>query len=154
MINIYGKNCIKEAVKANNGIVKICILDSVASKEQKFIQLLQDKHIKYEILNKSKMDSTFGNSHQGFGAIRNDYKIYDEKIIDLIEGENKRILILDGINDPGNLGTMIRTADWFGINKIVCSQDCADAWQAKTIQSTMGSIFRIQIIETDLKDFL
>ena len=70
------------------------------------------------------------------------------------DAENEFILALDGINDPGNLGTMIRTADWFGINKIVCSHDCADAWQAKTIQSTMGSIFRIQIIETDLKDFL
>ena len=67
---------------------------------------------------------------------------------------NEFILALDGINDPGNLGTMIRTADWFGINKIVCSQDCADAWQAKTIQSTMGSIFRIQVIETDLREFL
>ena len=70
------------------------------------------------------------------------------------EAENEIILALDGINDPGNLGTMIRTADWFGINKIVCSNDCADAWQAKTIQSTMGSIFRIKVIETDLKEFL
>ena len=70
------------------------------------------------------------------------------------DAETEFILALDGINDPGNLGTMIRTADWFGINKIVCSQDCADAWQAKTIQSTMGSIFRIKIIETDLKEFL
>ena len=70
------------------------------------------------------------------------------------DAENEFILALDGINDPGNLGTMIRTADWFGINKIVCSQDCADAWQAKTIQSTMGSIFRIQVIETDLREFL
>lgn len=70
------------------------------------------------------------------------------------DAENEIILALDGINDPGNLGTMIRTADWFGINKIVCSNDCADAWQAKTIQSTMGSIFRIKVIETDLKEFL
>ena len=70
------------------------------------------------------------------------------------DAENEFILALDGINDPGNLGTMIRTADWFGINKIVCSNDCADAWQAKTIQSTMGSIFRIKVIETDLKEFL
>lgn len=67
---------------------------------------------------------------------------------------NDYIIALDGINDPGNLGTIIRTADWFGIDKIICSQDCADAWQAKTIQSTMGSIFRIKIVETELKDFL
>ena len=70
------------------------------------------------------------------------------------DAENEFIVALDGINDPGNLGTIIRTADWFGIKKIVCSHDCADAWQAKTIQSTMGSIFRIEIMETDLKGFL
>ena len=70
------------------------------------------------------------------------------------DAENEFIVALDGINDPGNLGTIIRTADWFGIKKIVCSRDCADAWQAKTIQSTMGSIFRIEIMETDLKEFL
>lgn len=70
------------------------------------------------------------------------------------DAENEFIIALDGINDPGNLGTIIRTADWFGINKIVCSQDCADAWQAKTIQSTMGSIFRIEIMESDLNEFL
>ena len=70
------------------------------------------------------------------------------------DAETEFIIALDGINDPGNLGTIIRTADWFGIKKIVCSHDCADAWQAKTIQSTMGSIFRIEIMETDLKGFL
>lgn len=70
------------------------------------------------------------------------------------DAENEFIIALDGINDPGNLGTIIRTADWFGINKIVCSTNCADAWQAKTIQSTMGSIFRIKVMETDLKEFL
>ena len=70
------------------------------------------------------------------------------------DAENEFVIALDGINDPGNLGTIIRTADWFGIKKIVCSRDCADAWQAKTIQSTMGSIFRIEIMETDLKEFL
>ncbi len=74
--------------------------------------------------------------------------------INPVDAENEFILALDGINDPGNLGTMIRTADWFGINKIVCSNDCADAWQAKTIQSTMGSIFRIKVVETDLREFL
>lgn len=70
------------------------------------------------------------------------------------DADNEFVIALDGINDPGNLGTIIRTADWFGIDKIVCSNDCADAWQAKSIQSTMGSIFRIKIMETDLKDFL
>ncbi len=70
------------------------------------------------------------------------------------DSEKELILMLDGINDPGNLGTIIRTADWFGISKIVISEDTCDPWQPKVIQSTMGSIFRIQIVETDLIRFL
>ncbi len=59
-------------------------------------------------------------------------------------------LILDGIQDPGNMGTLIRTADWFGIRQIVCSTDCADAFAPKVVQSTMGSIMRVQLLYTDL----
>ena len=68
--------------------------------------------------------------------------------------ETQLVLLLDGINDPGNLSTIIRTADWFGIKKIVISEDTCDPWQPKAIQSTMGSIFRMQIIETDVVKFL
>lgn len=68
--------------------------------------------------------------------------------------DHELILMLDGINDPGNLGTIIRTADWFGIRKIVVSKDTCDPWQPKVIQSTMGSIFRIQIVEAELVEFL
>lgn len=68
--------------------------------------------------------------------------------------ENQLILLLDGINDPGNLGTIIRTADWFGIKNIVISEDTCDPWQPKVIQSTMGSILRTQIVETDVVKFL
>ena len=53
-------------------------------------------------------------------------------------------LVLDGIQDPGNLGTIIRIADWFGIRQVVCSPDCADVYGPKTVQSTMGSISRVQ----------
>jgi len=68
--------------------------------------------------------------------------------------DRELILMLDGINDPGNLGTIIRTADWFGIRKIVVSKDTCDPWQPKVIQSTMGSIFRIQVVEAELVEFL
>ena len=64
------------------------------------------------------------------------------------------ILALDGIANPGNMGTIIRTAEWFGIRDIVCSPDCVEIWNPKVIQATMGSIFRINIVETDLPDFL
>lgn len=64
------------------------------------------------------------------------------------------VLALDGISNPGNMGTIIRTADWFGIRNIVCSNDCVEIWNPKVIQATMGSIFRMNIIETDLEAFL
>lgn len=63
-------------------------------------------------------------------------------------------LVLDGINDPGNLGTIIRSADWFGLRNIIISKDTVDPYHPKVVQSTMGSIFRIQFLETDLEEFL
>lgn len=54
-------------------------------------------------------------------------------------------LALDGVQDPGNVGTVIRTADWFGIRDIVCSPECADAFNPKTIQASMGGIFRVAV---------
>ena len=62
-------------------------------------------------------------------------------------------LMLDGIQDPGNLGTIIRTADWFGIRTILCSMDCADNFNPKVVQSTMGSLTRVQLVYTDLLSF-
>jgi TrmH family RNA methyltransferase len=64
------------------------------------------------------------------------------------------IIALDNINNPGNLGTIIRTADWFGIQHIVCSLNCADFYNPKVIQSTMGSFTRINLYYTDLEQWL
>lgn len=63
-------------------------------------------------------------------------------------------LVLDGIQDPGNLGTMIRIADWFGIRQIICSKGSADIYNPKVIQSSMGSIFRIKVFYEELVEFL
>lgn len=63
-------------------------------------------------------------------------------------------LVLDAIRDPGNMGTIIRLADWFGIKQIVCSPDCADIYNPKVVQATMGSIMRVTIIEKELTAFL
>jgi TrmH family RNA methyltransferase len=63
-------------------------------------------------------------------------------------------LVLDGIQDPGNLGTIIRTADWFGVRHIICGVGTADCYNPKVIQSTMGSIFRVSLFYEDLNSFL
>lgn len=64
------------------------------------------------------------------------------------------IVALDGVQDPGNLGTIIRLADWFGIEHIVCSRDCADVFSPKTVQATMGALAHVQVHYTDLELFL
>lgn len=62
-------------------------------------------------------------------------------------------LALDSIRDPGNMGTMIRTADWFGIRKIICSTDSVDVYNPKVVQSTMGSFGRVDVSYVSLPDF-
>jgi TrmH family RNA methyltransferase len=62
-------------------------------------------------------------------------------------------LVLDGIQDPGNLGTIIRLCDWFGIKQLVCSIDTADCFNPKVVQASMGSLARVDIIYTDLDKF-
>ena len=145
MINIYGKNCIKEAVKANVGIKKIFLLDTVVSKERNFLQLLEDKKIKYEVVNKSKMDNMFGHSHQGYGAYREDYQVYDDKIVDIIDGENKRILILDGIMDPHNFGAIIRSVDAFGYDAIVLPNNRSVRITETVAHVSTGAIEHVKI---------
>ena len=63
------------------------------------------------------------------------------------------VLALDNIKDPGNLGTIIRTADWFGIHDIVCSTETVDAFNPKVVQATMGSLARIRVHYTDLASY-
>ncbi len=60
-------------------------------------------------------------------------------------------LVLDNIKDPGNMGTLIRTADWFGINEVICSEECVDCFNPKVVQGAMGSLFRLKLFSRNLK---
>jgi len=64
------------------------------------------------------------------------------------------ILALDDLQDPGNLGTIIRTADWFGVRQIVCSENTVDCYNPKVVQATMGALANVSIIYTDLEAYL
>jgi len=68
--------------------------------------------------------------------------------------EEGLILVLDDINDPGNLGTIIRLSDWFGVSHIVCSEKTVDCYNPKVVQATMGSLARVPITYTDIGEFL
>jgi len=62
-------------------------------------------------------------------------------------------LVLDQVQDPGNVGTILRIADWFGIDSVICSPDCADRFNPKVIQSAMGSVLRMNVYSLPLTDF-
>ncbi|GAA0873246.1 RNA methyltransferase [Gangjinia marincola] len=64
------------------------------------------------------------------------------------------VVALDGVRDPGNLGTIIRLCDWFGVKQLLCSHDTVDAYNPKVIQATMGSIARVEVHYLDLKAFV
>ena len=71
-----------------------------------------------------------------------------------IKTTSRLVLALDGIANPGNLGTLIRTAEWFGIHDVICSTDCVELWNPKVVQATMGSLFRMKIWKTDFPSYL
>ena len=80
--------------------------------------------------------------------------IFYKKKLPLYQLQNRLSLVLDGIQDPGNLGTILRTADWFGIAQIFASPDTADCYNPKVVQSTMGSIARVNVYYLNLVSFL
>jgi RNA methyltransferase, TrmH family len=67
---------------------------------------------------------------------------------------NQLTIVLDGIQDPGNMGTILRLADWFGVKQLVCSKDTVDCYNSKVIQSSMGAIYRIPVHYMDLASYL
>lgn len=68
----------------------------------------------------------------------------------LVINKDEWILLLDDIQDPGNMGTIIRNCDWFGIKKIICSYGCVDVYNPKVVQASMASVGRVEVIEADL----
>jgi RNA methyltransferase, TrmH family len=68
--------------------------------------------------------------------------------------KNTFTLVLDGVQDPGNMGTIIRTADWFGFKQVICSANCVEVYNPKTVQATMGSLSRVNVFYEDLPSVL
>ena len=79
---------------------------------------------------------------------------YPEWNLEEADPRKDLVLLLDGIQDPGNLGTIIRLADWFGIEHIVCSTDTADVFNPKTVQATMGALAHVKVHYTELAGYI
>ena len=91
---------------------------------------------------------------QVIGIFRQPHITDAEREAALSSARSRPVLALDGIQDPGNLGTIIRIADWFGIRTIVCSPDTTDVWNPKVVQATMGSIAHVSVLYEPLPSWL
>jgi TrmH family RNA methyltransferase len=77
-----------------------------------------------------------------------------ENIFNIVSLKNKLTIVLEDIQDPGNLGTIIRTADWFGIENIICSKNSVDVYNSKVVQASMGAILKVKVWYFDIIDIL
>ena len=116
----------------------------------KYGEKIREKSNSYEIVNQFELEKvgTFATNDAALAVVK-------QKNNKLFEIEKTEIVLaLDEIKDPGNLGTIIRTADWYGIKNIVASKETVDFYNPKVITATKGSFTRVNIFYTDLKDFI
>jgi len=133
----------------SNKIDMICATEEFYNKiDNSLISKIPEKYfISFEIMKKLSELSTPSSV-----LLVVNYEKFNLNIEHILETD--LILMLDNIQDPGNLGTIIRTADWFGINYIICSPNSVDCYNQKVIQSSMGSLLRVNLYYTDLYGFL
>lgn len=144
---VEGYKSIKEFLFSKYILSQLFFTPEMASKVANFPQKM-----KYFEITSSELDkiSTL-KSPNGMLAL---FEIPVGTDTETIKLDGKFSIVLDCIQDPGNLGTIIRTADWFGIENIVCSLDSADCYNPKVVQATMGSLARVAIHYTDLAQWL
>lgn len=146
MIKIYGKNCINEAIKAKSPIEKLYVLDEEYHKENSLRYLIDKSKINYELVNKKTIDKLCPNTHQGYFALREDYKIYNEADLESFIQNKGRILILDGIQDPHNLGAIIRSVDAFGFDLIILPKNRSASVNETVAHTSTGAIEYVNIM--------
>lgn len=144
---IEGTKMIEEAINENANIKSIIICDDCKTQENISNDLMYEIAKKNCLYVDEKVFNTITDvtNPQGIMAIIEKNK-YEEQKIDYNED---MFLLLDNIQDPGNMGTILRTADSLNIKQIIVSKGTADIYNLKVVRSTMGAIFRVKVIETD-----
>ena len=134
-----GKKVVKELLNSSFEI------DTLFATDEFKTDISPDKIIRISEKDLQKI-SNLKSSNKALGL----FKIPDEKPLK----KNGIIIVLDAINDPGNLGTIIRLCDWFGVHQLVCSKDTVDCYNQKVVQASMGSLTRISVRYLDLEPYL
>ena len=144
---VEGYKSISEFLSSKYILSQLFFTSEMASKVANFPQKMKS----FEITSSELEKISTLKSPNGMLAL---FQIPTNSDIEAPELSDKFSLVLDCIQDPGNLGTIIRTADWFGIENIICSLDSADCFNPKVVQATMGSLSRVSIHYRDLSQWL
>ena len=140
-----GPKIIKELLEANADVKEVYALNEWINENKKLLNKAEVTEITESELEKISQLTT---PNKVVAVV----KQFNPETSIITKG--KTTLVLDTIQDPGNLGTIIRIADWFGIEQVVCSNDCADVYNSKVVQATVGSIARVNFFYTDLPAWL
>ena len=139
---VEGKKILEEGLKSNYNCEIIFATRQFVEKEKKFLNKINLSSIRTEIITNSDLKKISDTQNpQGIAAV---FKKLKKNKSDV---ESDIVVCLEDISEPGNLGTIIRNCDWFGIKKIFLSSDCAELYNPKTIRASMGSLFHLSIIE-------
>ena len=139
----------KSVVEVLNSDFEINLILTTTEFFDKYGEKIREKSNSYEIVSQFELEKvgTFVTNDAALAVVK-------QKINKSIEVKNEIVLALDEIKDPGNLGTIIRIADWYGIKNIVASKETVDFYNPKVITATKGSFTRVNMFYTNLNDFL
>lgn len=139
---VEGNKIIEEALSNGYKCELVCATSEYINLNTSFIKNVSRQNIRLEVIKQHELEKLSDTkSPQGVCAV---FSI--REALHIVSYNNSIVVMLDNISDPGNLGTIIRTCDWFGINEIILSETSADLFNSKVIRSTMGSLFHVPII--------
>lgn len=143
---VEGAKSVKELLESEFELQQVYVTESFEKEHQHLL----NKGISYEVVSEADLvrAGTYASNNAALAvAAMRDLPTLKVQTSELV-------IALDDIRDPGNLGTIIRIADWYGIEKIICSENCADFYNPKVIAATMGSFTRLQVHYIDLENWL
>lgn len=150
---VEGKKSILELIQSPLTIETLYVTESVYGEiEEACIQFGKNPEIVMTTEEKLCEAGTFESNATGIAIVHQKGVPTKEQVLG--HAEHHFVLVLDDIRDPGNLGTIIRTADWFGISTIIASPTTVDIYNPKVVSSSMGSLTRIDVLYTDLPSIL
>ncbi|HSI89648.1 MAG TPA: RNA methyltransferase [Adhaeribacter sp.] len=143
---VEGAKSVRELLASGFEIEKLFVTDDFLQKYGKQL----DKRCAYEVVTEQQLvqAGTYGSNNAALAVARM------KELPPLKLTGSEMLLALDDVRDPGNLGTIIRIADWYGIKHLICSETCADFYNPKTIAATMGSFARVSAYYVNLPEFL